>query len=275
MLYFFNWCIMNKEEKMFKNLTKTLLILIFVTALSTFLTGCKKATLTDLEQIEHRGKIIFGVQNDSKPFGFLENRELKGIDIDIARYITKSILGDETKAEFRIVDTASRLLTLSSGEVDMVIANMSITPQRRMIIDFSQPYYIAGLTVLVPRESNIKSITDLKSKRVVVVFGSTAEKNLRQIVPNVTVVGTKSYTTAFDMLKSKQVEGMAADDSLLKAFAEDNNYKIINKKYTIEPYGIGFRKGELSETLQKKVDNILEEMKRNGKLREIEKNWIK
>lgn len=260
---------------MLKNFTKLLFILIFVTLISVFLTGCKKATLTDLEQIEKRGKIIFGVQNDSKPFGFLENGELKGIDIDIARYITKSILGDETKAEFQIVDTASRLLTLSSGDVDMVIANMSITPQRKMIIDFSSPYYIAGLTVMVPRESNIKSITDLKNKRVVVVFGSTAEKNLRQIVSNITIVGTKSYTSAFDMLKSKQVEGMAADDSLLSAFAEDKNYKMLNKKYTIEPYGIGFRKSELSESLQNKVNNILDEMKRNGKLREIENNWIK
>lgn len=260
---------------MLKNFTKIFFILTFVTTISFFLTGCKKATLTDLEQIEKRGKIIFGVESDSRPFGFLENGELKGIDIDIARYITKSILGDESKAEFQIVDTASRLLTLSSGDVDMVIANMSITPQRQMIINFSHPYYIAGLTVLVPRESNIKTITDLKNRRVVVVFGSTAEKNLRQIVPNITIVGTKSYTTAFDMLKSRQVDGMAADDTLLSAFAEDKNYRMLNKKYTIEPYGIGFRKSELSESLQNKVNNILEDMRRNGSLREIEKKWIK
>jgi putative glutamine transport system substrate-binding protein len=258
-----------------KNFIKACVILIFVTIVSIFLTGCKSKQLNDLDQIIERDKIIFGVKNDSKPFGFLENGELKGIDIDIARYITKSILGDAKKAEFKVVSSSDRLLTLSSGEVDMIIANMSITPQRRMLINFSLPYYIAGQTVLVSKDSNIKSITDLQNKRVVVVFGSTAEKNLRMVVPNATIVGTKSYITAFEMLKSKQVEGMASDDTLLSAFAENSNYRILNKRYTIEPYAIGVRKSELSETLLEKINTILEEMKRNGTLKAIERKWIK
>ncbi|MBR1754599.1 transporter substrate-binding domain-containing protein [bacterium] len=260
---------------MLKNLIKISVLLIFVIITPIILTGCKSKPKTDLEEIIKRDKIIFGVKNDTKPFGFEENGNLIGIDIDIARYITKSILGDGNKAEFKIVDSANRLVTLSSGDVDMVIASMSITPQRKTVINFSIPYHLAGQTILVRKESDIKSLTDLKNKKIVVVFGSTAEKNLRMVAPGATIVGTKSYTTAFEMLKSNQVEGMASDDTILNAFAQDGRYRILNKKYTIEPYAIGFRKSERSETLQERVDYILDEMKRNGQLKQIEQKWIK
>lgn len=260
---------------MLKNLTKFFVLLIFVTTNLFFLTGCKSKPKTDLETIKDRDKIIFGVKNDTRPFGFIENGELIGIDIDIARYITKSILGDGNKAEFKIVDSANRLITLSSGEVDMVIASMSITPQRKTVINFSIPYHLAGQTILVRNESNIKSLTDLKNKKIVVVFGSTAEKNLRLVAPNAIIVGTKSYITAFDMLKSKQVDGLASDDTILTTYTQNGNYRILNKRYTIEPYAIGFRKTEESLSLENKVNDILDEMKRNGQLKQIEKKWIK
>ena len=255
---------------------KKLLILTFVMIISISLSGCKSKQLNDLDAIIKRDKIIIGVQNEFRPFGFLENGELKGIDIDIARYITKSILGDETKAEFKIVNSADRLLTLGSGEVDIVIATMSVTPQRQMIINFSKPYYIAGQTVLVRKESDIKSLSDLNNKKIVVVFGTTAEKSLRVVIPNATVVGTKNYKTAFEMLKSKHVEGIAADDTILSTFAEnDNHFRLLNKRYTIEPYAIGYRKSKLSETLGAEINSILDEMRTSGKLKEIERKWIK
>ena len=260
---------------MLQNLTKRIIILSFITIFSIFFTGCRSNPQADLDRIISQDKIIFGVKNDSRPFGFEENWELKGIDIDIAKYITKSILGDENKAEYKIVDSANRLLTLSSGGVDMVIASMSVTPQRKQIINFSMPYYVAGQTVLVRNESDIKSITDLRNRKIVVVFGTTAEKSLKKVAPGAIIVGTKSYITAFEMLKSKQVEGMAADDTILSEFAKQGKYRLLSQRYTKEPYAIGFRKSELSESLELKVDSILKEMINTGKLKSIEEKWIK
>lgn len=260
---------------MLQNLTKKIFILSFITIFLFFFTGCKSKPVGDLDRIIKQDKIIFGVKNDTRPFGFYENWELKGIDIDIAKYITKSILGDENKAEYKIVDSSNRLLKLSSGEVDMVIASMSVTPQRQQVINFSEPYYMAGQTVLVGEESDIKSITDLKNRKIVVVFGTTAEKSLKIVAPNAIIVGTKSYMTAFEMLKSKQVEGMAADDTILSAFAKEGKYRLLNQRYTKEPYAIGFRKNELSADLEDKVNGIIEEMKRSGKLKQIEEKWTK
>lgn len=68
------------------------------------------------------------------------------------------------------------MLKVSTGDVDMVIATMTITPQRREIIDFSVPYDLAGQALLVRSNSRITSIADLAGQNVGVVFGTTAEK---------------------------------------------------------------------------------------------------
>jgi len=68
----------------------------------------------------------------------------------------------------------------------------------------------------------------------------------------------------------KSIDFENNDEGIISVFTNDDD-SFINKKYTIEPYGIGFRKSELSESLQNKVNNILEDMRRNGSLREIEK----
>lgn len=123
-----------------KNKILGLLILCLV-----FVTGCtqKEDSMDTLDKIQQRGKLVVGVKFDTKPFGYLDERgQLVGFDIDLAKYIAKSILGDEDKVEFKQVTPSNRILALNSDKVDMVIATMTITPQRRAIVDFSQPYYV-------------------------------------------------------------------------------------------------------------------------------------
>lgn len=252
---------------------KNIFFLIFLMLFVVLLSGCKKSEIPDLESIRANDKVVFGVKNDTKPFGFEENGELKGIDIDIAKYIAKSLLGDEKKAEFVIVDSSNRLLILSSGKADMVIATMSITPQREAVIDFSAPYYIAGQTALVPVKSDIKTISDLNNKKVIVVFGSTAEKNLRVVAPMAHVMGAKTYPVAFEMLKSGQADAIVSDDTILTSYADNGSFRMLSKKFTREPYAIGFRKTDYSKSLQNRVNGILEEMRKTGKITEIKRKY--
>lgn len=69
------------------------------------------------------------------------------------------------------------MMKLYSGDVDMIIATMSITPNRKEILDFSTPYHTAGQALLVNKGSNVKSLKDLSGKRAIIVFGSTSEKH--------------------------------------------------------------------------------------------------
>ena len=90
------------------------------------------------EQIMQRGKIKIGINTDSKPFGFYDKEgQVQGYDADLGRYIAQYLLNNPDNAEFISVTPSNRMLKVSTGEVDIVIATMTITPQRQEIIDFS------------------------------------------------------------------------------------------------------------------------------------------
>lgn len=240
--------------------------------------GCaKKEENPDiLNKIIKRDKIIVGVKYDTKPFGYInEKQELVGFDIDLAKHIAKFILGDENKVEFKRVTPANRILTLNSGKIDMIIATMTITNQRTSIVDFSVPYYIAGQAILVPKDSKIKSIQDLNGKKVIVIFGTTAEESLRRIAPNVDIIGYKTYLKGYEALMQKKADAMASDDTILLGFSLNNNaVEILPKRYTKEPYAVGFKKDVSSEKLKNKVDFILKNMVISGELNSLKNKWL-
>jgi len=258
-----------------KNKLFTILTLCFTLCFA----GCaKKEDNTDtLSKILKRGKLIVGVKYDTKPFGYLnEKQELVGFDIDLAKAIATSILGSENAIEFKQVTPSNRILALNSGGIDMVIATMTITPQREQVIDFSLPYYVAGQAVLVPKDSKIDSMSDLNGKRVIIIFGSTAENYLRLVAPDANIVGFKTYTSGYMALKQGRADAMTSDDTILMGFASaDKSLKLLPKRYTKEPYAVGFKKDESSLRLEKKVDFVIKNMRINGDLEKLKDKWVK
>lgn len=260
-----------------KRLNKIFLIIICLFLL-TGLTACikKKQDENLLRIIAKRGKLIVGVKYDTKPFGYIDNdQKLKGFDIDLSRELAKRILGDENAIEFQQVTSSNRIFALTSGTVDFVAASMTITEKRQRIIDFSRPYYIAGQAIMVRKSSSIKHLKDLSNKNVIVVLGSTSEINIKQLVPGIKILGFRTYTDAFNALKSGRGDALTTDDSIIYSFlSEDKNFKILNDRLTKEPYGIGFKKSENTESFQDAVDTALQQIIFDGTMRKIEKKWI-
>lgn len=230
-----------------------------------------------LARIKFRNKIVIGIKNDSKPFGYIENHELKGFDVDVAKNISKSLLGDDNGEliEFVIVTPESRISDLNSGKVDIIIATMSISAKRTHIVDFTNPYYVAGQALMVKEKSKINSIQSLNTRRAGIILGTTGEKTIRQLAPNATVIGKKNYNDAFNLLKEDRVDAILADDSILYGFAMDNKgYKILPARYTKEFYAIALRQGNENKELKSALNKILSRMQQTGKLNRIKEKWI-
>jgi len=225
-----------------------------------------------LEIATNRGKLIVGVKTDTFPFGYInENGEYAGYDIDLAKLIATDIFGKPDKVEFVPVTASDRMMKLYSGEIDMIIATMSITPSRLKLLDFSDPYYIAGQALLVNTGSDIKGIRDLEGKKAITVFGSTSEKSLRMAVPNAGIIGYKTYDEAYKALKAKKADAIVSDDSILIGLSlKDASVTLLPKRYSREPYAIAFRKGRESEDIIRVVNRIIEESVRYGKLHELQ-----
>ena len=228
-----------------------------------------------LDEIKNRGIIKVGINTDSKPFGFVDNNgNFAGYDVDLARYIAQYLVNNPERLEIIPVTPSNRLLKASTGEVDIVISTVTITPQREQIISFSIPYDIAGQAILVKSNSKITALSDLSEQNVGVIFGTTAEKNMRQLVPNANLHGFRSYKEAYQALKSNKIDAITSDDTILSRFAyDDSNVKLLSKRYSREPYGIAFKKGDSTIRLKESLDFAIEDLQNKNVIPRLRKKW--
>lgn len=227
------------------------------------------------EEIMARGYLKVGINPNSKPFGYYdENGNIIGYDADLARYIAQYIVKSPNRLEFIPVTPSTRLIKASTGEVDIVISTVTITPQRQEVVDFSIPYDTAGQAILVPSISNVGSLSDLAGQNVGVIFGTTAEKNMKNLVPTAVLFGFRSYPDAYSALKKGQINAITSDDTILSRFAiEDKSVKLLQKRYSREPYGIAFKKGETTVKLKENLDFAIQDMQQKNVIQRLRKKW--
>ena len=229
------------------------------------------------DEMMERGYIRVGINIDSKPFGFTkENGQICGYDADLSRYISKYIFPNKTQSVvFVPVTPSDRLLKISTGEVDIVVATMTITPQREQLINFSIPYDSAGQAILVKKTSKITSLADLADQNVGVIWGTTAEKNIRNLIPSANITGFKSYMDAYKALKRGDILALTSDDTLLSRFVqEDSEVRMLPKRYTREPYGIGFKQGKGSAKFRNVLDFAINDLKQKNVINKLHKQWL-
>ena len=125
--------------------------------------AARPAAADGLDDIKAKGEISFGVKAEYKPFGFRDaSGEIKGFEIDIATAIAKAL---GVKPKFEPVQDATRLPFITQGRVDVVIATMNDTPERRRTVGIIEPfYYASGASVLAPKSANLKTWEELQGQ---------------------------------------------------------------------------------------------------------------
>lgn len=178
---------------------------------------------SSIEQIKKRGVIKIGVFSDKAPFGYVDsNGKNQGFDVYIARRFAKDLLGDESKVEFVLVDAASRVAYLQSHKVDIIMANFTVTDERKQKVDFANPYMKVSLGVVSPDNAKITSVDQLKGKKIIVAKGTTAEAYFTKNLPDIQLVKFDQYSEIFEALKDKRGDAIANDNTELIAWAKAN-----------------------------------------------------
>ncbi|MDR3190832.1 MAG: glutamate ABC transporter substrate-binding protein [Lactobacillaceae bacterium] len=231
---------------------------------------------TVIKRIKKTDKMTWGVKADTRLMGLMnvENGKIEGLDIDMAKAITKRI-DPKAKPVFVQVTSGTRIPLLINGNIDAVIATMSITPERAKIVDFSNKYFKAGQSLLVVKSSKIKNIEDTNHKGVTVigVAGSTSVENFAKLAPNAKVLALPDYATALTALKAGQGDALTTDNGILAGMAaEDHTLKVVGGTFTNEPYGIAFAKG--NPKLVKATNKAIKDMKKDGSYEKIIKKWF-
>lgn len=179
---------------------------------------------TSLSDIIKKDKVVIGIFGDKPPFGYLDsNGENQGFDVYIAKRVAKELLGDENKLELVLVEAQNRVEFLRSNKVDIIFANFTKTKEREEVVDFALPYMKVALG-LVSKNGEISSIDDLtkKASTLIVNKGTTADFYFSTNYPNIKLLKFDQNTEAFLALKDNRGDGLAHDNLLLFAWANEN-----------------------------------------------------
>ena len=225
-----------------------------------------------MAKIQEAGQLKAGVKYDVPPFGLNnpESGDVEGFDVDLAQYIADK-LGVELKT--REATSDNRIPLLVDGTIDLILSTMTITEERDLEIDFSEPYYVAHGDVLVPEGSDIQSLDDLNGKRVCTALGSTYADTIEKEAPQAELRLVDLYSECFDQIQTGAVDAVSTDNVILTGMKiQDPSLQLLGLDYTTEPYGIGIPEGDTE--MKQFVDDTLTEYVDSGAWQEAYDEWV-
>lgn len=179
--------------------------------------------LSSVEQIKANDKLRIGVFSDKPPFGSVNaNGEYEGFDIYIANKFGEDLLGDASKVEFIPVEAANRVAYLESDKVDIILANFTVTDERKQAVDFANPYMQVALGVTSADDNLITDVSQLNGKKLIVNKGTTADTYFTENHPEIELLKFDHNSEAFQALKDGRGDAMAHDNTLLFAWTVEN-----------------------------------------------------
>ncbi|WP_405776487.1 glutamate ABC transporter substrate-binding protein [Streptomyces sp. NBC_00859] len=214
-------------------------------------------------------KVTIGIKFDQPGVGLkTPDGKYEGFDVDVARYVAKSLGYSEKQIEWKEAPSAERENLISAGDVDFVVASYSITDERKQKVSFAGPYLLAHQDLLVRADDKtITKATDLNSKKLCSVTGSTSAQNIKdKLAPKADLLKYGGYSECLTGLENKAVDALTTDDDILAGYASQKEhqgkFKLAGLKLSDENYGIGLKKGDTA--LQGKINKALGKMVSDG-----------
>ena len=227
------------------------------------------AAATELTTVE-AGKLTMATNAAFPPYEMTTDAgEFEGIDIETAQAIADK-LGLELQIDDMDFDAA--LLSVQQGKADIVMAGVTVTDERKAVMDFSDSYATGIQSIIVPEGSNIASPDDLAGKKIGTQRGTTGYIYCSDDFGDENVVAYDDGLTAVQALNNGQVDAVVIDNAPAKEFVAANpGLVILDTSYAEEDYAIGVAKGS---SLKDAVNAALEELKADGTLQSIVDKYI-
>lgn len=248
------------------------LILAVLFAASLLVAGC--GSQTKQAQPSTAKVLRSGAETTFPPFEFEDekSKEYTGFDIELIKAIGKQ-MGYEVKIASLGFDAL--IPALDAGQIDVITSAMTITEDRAKKVNFSNPYYQSGLSIVVKKDNTtIKGFNDLLGKRIAVQIGTTGSETAKTI-KDAKVRDFNSATEAYMELKAGGVDAVVNDlpvNQYYLAKGGDKDAKIVGEVLNSESYGIAVSKK--NPELTAKINKALDELKANGEYGKIYEKWF-
>lgn len=213
-------------------------------ALAVISMNVNSAIADILPDIEERGFIRVGISLGGMPMGGRDGRnEPVGYDYEVAK-----LLAEKLGVELQVTDVYgdARVSLLQSGQLDLVIGNMTVTDARAEVVDFTNPYFKTGLRIIYQKGQNIKSLSDLAGKKVVAGRGTSGAIYISENVPDAEIVYTENFApNGVLLLRQRRVDAGIEDSSMADYVASQiGSLDIMPGVFVSGDIAMGVRKGE-------------------------------
>lgn len=206
-----------------KNLPKKLTTLLLGASLLLSANAMAQETDNSLQTVKDRGELRVAVFSDKPPFGYVDRAgKSQGYDIELAKELGKSLFGNADKVTFVLTEAQNRINVLDANKVDITLANFTVTPARVEQVDFAEPYMKVAIGLVSPNGAPITDLSELNGKTIIVNKGTTAETYFAQHHPEVNLQKYDHNSEAFAALQDDRAVGLAHDNALLYAWANNN-----------------------------------------------------
>lgn len=219
-------------------------------------------------------KFVIATDTTYAPFEYRDsNGELVGIDMDIMRAIADE---EGFEVDIQSLGFNAALQAVNSGTADMAIAGATITDERKLSYDFSDPYFDTGVVIAVPKNSDVQSYDDLKGKTVAVKVGAVGESFCESIKDD---YGFSTYSvdqgsTMYQLVSSGNAQAVADDYPVIAyGITQGQDLRIIGDKQNAAQYGALVAKGQNADLLEA-FNEGLAKIQANGKYDEILEKYM-
>ncbi|OIP71393.1 MAG: amino acid ABC transporter substrate-binding protein [Oscillatoriales cyanobacterium CG2_30_44_21] len=262
-----NWCNQRLPRSLF-------LIVFAVFSLESFLLPHHAQSLlaSDLPAINttKRGKLTIGVKDNLPPLGFRDrNGNLLGLEIDIARELAKEL---NLAVELVPLKNRDRLLAIQNSQVDLTIAQVTVTTNRSRLIDFSLPYYTDSTVAIARRDISPQELEQTLAMGV--LKNSAAIAVIQSRFPKASIIGVSSYGIGLEALRAGKIKAFVGDRTSLWQWLNENpEYAVIGQPLAVHSLAIALPKGLQHLALRDQVFSIVDKWRKNGWLKERAKYW--
>ncbi|RJT41202.1 cystine ABC transporter substrate-binding protein [Rahnella woolbedingensis] len=227
-----------------------------------------------LKKVKDRGTLIVGLEGTYPPFSFQgEDGKLTGFEVEFAQALAQHM---GVKAKLQPTKWDGMLASLESKRIDVVINQVTISPEREKKYDFSTPYTVSGIQALVKKgaEGSITKPEDLKGKKVGVGLGTNYEQWLRANVPGVDVRTYDDDPTKYQDLRVGRINAILVDRlaalDLVKKTGD--TLAVAGAPFSRQESGVAVRKD--NPELLGAINTAIAEMQKDGSLAKISEKWF-